>query len=475
MSRSRALLVSLLLIASAACSVPAGPAAAQSPAPSGSAAHRASAAPEPVPTAIPAVVAMDPVIHPDAAPEYRALWVDGFHQGFKSPQQVDTLIARALKGNLNALFVQVRKRGDAYFLRGVEPTATDISYPNHPSWDPLAYLIQKAHTANPPIEVHAWMNTFFVGQTSEVFQDNADWGNLKASGSNEGYGYLDPGVPAVRAYTQEVMLQVVRHYNVDGIHLDFVRYPDGGDWGYTKISLDLFNQATGRSGRPDPSDASWQQWRRDQVTAFVQGLHDAIQKVRPRVKLSGALIAYGNGPTSDAEFQSTRTYNDVYQDWPTWFRRGYLDIGVPMNYDRDSSPSQSKWFRAWTAWEKDLAKGHLLVGIGAFLNYPEDSFTQIRDALARSAAGNKPLGVAIYSYASTSVYGTDDFYLAPNDQGYLPRQPYTTNTDPQYLFNRAVQFNEWFFSALSAPTTYQDPALGTVATTPIYLKPAPIP
>src|ERR1700694_1985808 len=468
MFRSRGLLVCLLLIVSQGCSAAAGPVAVQSP----GATAAPSTAPDPVATALPVEAAR----HPDGTPEDRALWVDGFPQGFKSPKQVDTLIARAHKGNLNALFVQVRKRGDAYFQRGVEPFAGDIDYPNHPNWDPLSYLIYKAHTANPPLEVHAWMNTFFVGQTSEVFQDNGDqWGNLKASASNDGYGYLDPGVPAVRAYTQDVMTQVVRHYNVDGIHLDFVRYPDGGDWGYTKISLDLFAQATGRTDRPDPTDPAWQQWARDQVTTFVHGLHDAIQKIRPTVKLSGALIAYGNGPTSDAEFLTTRTYNDVYQDCATLFRKGYLDLGVPMNYDRDSSPSQLKWFRAWTAWEKDLGKGRLLVGVGAFLNYPEDTITQIRAALAPTAAGNRPLGVAIYSYASTSVYSTDDFYLSPNDQGYLPRQPYTPNTDPKYLFDRAVQLNEWFYTALSAPSNYQDPMLGKVVTTPIFLKPAPIP
>jgi uncharacterized lipoprotein YddW (UPF0748 family) len=472
MLRSRGLLVSLSLSLAVACSAPVGPIATQSPAPSPAVTGFPVASPTPAASPTPE----EPVILPDGSPEYRALWVDGFHQGFKSPKQVDTLIARAHKGNLNALFVQVRKRGDAYFLRGVEPPADDIAYPNHPNWDPLAYLIQKAHTANPPLQVHAWMNTFFVGQTSQVFQDNGDrWGNLRSSGSNDGYGYLDPGVPAVRAYTQDVMTQVVRHYNVDGIHLDFVRYPDGGDWGYSQIALDLFSQATGHTGRPDPTDPVWQQWRRDQVTAFVHGLHDAIQKIRPKVKLSGALIAYGNGPTSDAELHQTRTYNDVYQDWATWFRQGYLDLGVPMNYDRDSSPSQLKWFRAWTAWEKDLGKGRLLVGVGAFLNYPEDTMAQIRSAMAPTAAGNRPLGVVIYSYASTSVYGTDDFYLAPLDQGYLPRQPYAPSTDPQVLFDRALQFNEWFYTALSAPSNYQDPALGKVVTAPVFLKPAPIP
>jgi uncharacterized lipoprotein YddW (UPF0748 family) len=463
MFRSRGLLVSLPLIFALACSTTPAQVAKKIPVIS----EVVPADPTPVP---------EPAIIPTGPAQYRALWVDGFHSGIKSPKQIDTLIERAHKGNLNALFVQVRKRGDAYFLKGFEPAADDIANPGHPNWDPLGYLIQKAHTANPPLEVHAWMNTFFVGQTSEVFQDNGDqWGNLKYDGGNDGYGYLDPGVPAVRAYTQSVMLGVIRNYNIDGIHLDFVRYPDGGDWGYSQIAVDLFNQAKGLSGRPLPNDPAWQQWRRDQVTAFVHGLHDAILALRKTVKLSGALIAYGNGPKSEADWTKTRTYSDVYQDWATWFRQGYLDFGVPMNYDRDSSPSQFGFFRAWTTWEKDLAKGRLLVGVGAFLNYPEDTIAQIRAALAPTPAGNKALGVAIYSYASTSVYGTDDFYLSPNDQGYLPRQPYAPSTDPLVLAARAVQFNEWFYTALSAPSTYQDPALGKVATTPVFLAPAPIP
>jgi uncharacterized lipoprotein YddW (UPF0748 family) len=462
MFRSRGLLVSLCLTFSVACSANPAQVAKQVPIVAG------VGAPQPTPEA--------PII-PTGPAQVRALWVDGFHDGFKSPKQVDTLIARAHQGNLNALFVQVRKRGDAYFLKGVEPAASDIDYPGHPNWDPLAYLVQKAHTANPPLEVHAWMNTFFVGQTSAVFEDMGDqWGNLKFDGGNDGYGYLDPGIPAVRAYTEQVMSEVVRRYNVDGIHLDFVRYPDGGDWGYSKIALALYAKASGSAARPAPADPAWQQWRRDQVTAFVQDLHDQIARIRPQVKLSAALIAYGPGPKSEADWLHSRTYSDVYQDWSTWFRLGYLDIGVPMNYDRDSSPTQLGWFRAWETWEKDRqGKAQLLIGIGAFLNYPEDTITQIRAALAPTASGNQPLGVAIYSYASTSLYGTDDFYLAPQDQGYLPRQPYTPSNDPKYLADRAVQFNQWFYSALSAPSTYQDPALGKVATSPVFIRPAPLP
>src|SRR5258708_8522829 len=91
--------------------------------------------------------------------------------------------------------------------------------------------------------------------------------------------------------------------------------------------------------------------------------------------------------------------------------KGYIDFGVPMNYDSDWSPREARWFDQWLAFEKDSGFANRVVtGVGVFLNYPEDSLAQIRRAPAPSARGNQVLGVAIYSYASTSVYGTSDFY-----------------------------------------------------------------
>ncbi|TME18782.1 MAG: hypothetical protein E6I70_06950 [Chloroflexi bacterium] len=433
--------------------------------------------PVPVPSALPIYPAEEPT--PTAPPvplvgppQYRALWVDAFHDGIKTKAQVNTLIDRAHRANLNALFVQVRKRGDAYFNLGLEPRADDPALARRP-FDPLAYLVDRAHRANPRLEVHAWVNTFFVGKDSAVYQTHGDeWGNRTAGGDTG--GYLDPGVPQARTYTREVFVDLIKSYKVDGIHFDFVRYPDGGDWGYSPLAVANFNAATGKTGSPDPTDADWQQWRRDQVTAFVRDTYHALHLARPEIKVSGALIAYGKGPRNESEWRQTATYTSVLQDWYSWLREGILDFGVPMNYDRDSSPSQNGWYRLWNDFEKDRL-GKVLIGVGAFLNYPEDTITQIRQGLQATPGGNHALGIAIYSYASTSVYGTDDFYLAPNDQGYLPRQPYAPNPDPIVLANRARSFNTWFYTALSVASSYDDPVVGKVPTTPVFEKPAPIP
>src|SRR4051812_15855496 len=90
-------------------------------------------------------------------PELRALWADAFHDGFKSPAQVDALVAWARAANLNALFVQVRRRGDAYYVSSVEPGAEDSDLT--PGFDPLRYLLDKAHQGPQPLQVHAWIAT----------------------------------------------------------------------------------------------------------------------------------------------------------------------------------------------------------------------------------------------------------------------------------------------------------------------------
>jgi len=406
-------------------------------------------------------------------PQYRALWVDAFHDGIKSPAQVEKLVADAHRANLNALMVQVRKAGDAYFNQSDEPRAADIKGPA--DFDPLAYVIRLAHGANPRIEVHAWLNTFFAGQSSKVYLEHGDsWGNRADDGSAG--GYLDPGVPEVQVYTHRVFMNVARNYDVDGLHMDFVRYP-GSAWGYSPESLSLFKLETGAQSVPSPSDEAWQAWRRARVTDFVRDLHDDLKKENPAVKLSGALICFGNGPQTAAEWTGTAAYRSVFQDWASWLAKGYLDFGVPMNYDSDWSGLEKRWFDRWLNFEKDSGfSNRIVTGVGAFLNYPDGTLAQMTRVLAPSASGHRLLGVAIYSYGSTSVYGTDDFYRSPDLAAGLPRQPYGGGLKNEAaLAQRARTFNDWFVTQLSQPDYYRDVQLGWVQTVPVFTLPALVP
>src|SRR5919201_1872735 len=119
----------------------------------------ATAVPTPVPAASPS-----PFVAPAMGPpQYRAIWVDAFHDGIKTKKQVDKLIADAQRANVNTLIVQVRPSGNAYFNKSIEPRSSDPGLAPEP-YDPLAYVLEKAHAANPPLQVWAWLNTYAVSR-----------------------------------------------------------------------------------------------------------------------------------------------------------------------------------------------------------------------------------------------------------------------------------------------------------------------
>ncbi len=201
------------------------------------------------------------------SPELRAVWVDAFHDGFKTPQQVDDLVAWARAANLNALFVEVRRRGDAYYLKSFEPRTQDADL--QPGFDALQYLIERAHAGPQPLQVHAWLATLPIWDDctapplapSHAFNQHgpddgtgSTWLMLRDDGqawtgdNGQGIYYLDPGNPAAAQYTADVYTNVVRNYDVDGVHLDQVRYYEGDPtrWGYNPTSVARFNQAYGR-------------------------------------------------------------------------------------------------------------------------------------------------------------------------------------------------------------------------------------
>src|SRR5258708_16819133 len=102
----------------------------------------------------------------------------------------------------------------------------------------------------------------------------------------------------------------------------------------------MCREEAGGGGVPGPDDARWQAWRRGRVTAFVRDLHDDLKQKNPSVKLSAALICFGGGPASLSDWGRTSAYSSVFQDLADWLLKGYIDFGVPMNYD-------SHWIFRW--------------------------------------------------------------------------------------------------------------------------------
>jgi len=354
--------------------------------------------------------------------EIRGLWVDAFHAGIRSKQEADQLISDAVGNNFNTLFLQVRRRGDSLYSKSLEPMLEDPA--REPDFDPLGYTVDAAHQAG--LEVHAWINAMALWRdeppphdSGHVFNRHGptasgtdNWLTYLWSGSAKfpvGY-FLDPGHPAVTDHLVRVYLSVVSNYGVDGIHFDYIRYPEteerlpkGSPVGYNPVSLERFARFSGRQEKPDPGDEEWMDWRREQLTQLVRRIYIEAKAINPRIKVSASTIAWGQPPRSSSKFLETSAGRLVYQDWHSWMKEGILDLAVPMNYARETNPTVKEWFDGWILFEKRHKYGrHLAVGIGAYLNSNDSILDQLA-RVRRIDGKHRVEGVSFFSYANPSA------------------------------------------------------------------------
>jgi uncharacterized lipoprotein YddW (UPF0748 family) len=366
-----------------------------------------------------------PLVPAAAEPEeeqLRAYWVDAFGEGIYSPDQVRELVAAAKAAGMNAIIAQVGRRADCFCNRATWPR-THASVDPLP-YDPLQELIDVASVEG--IEVHAWMNVGTMWNLATPPPDPAhafnqhgpnpstgeSWLNVRADGAHRiGNNFMfDLGHPEAVDYIIEGMTSVAANYDVAGINLDYVRYPDynaslfANDWGYSETSIARFRAATGRDDVPEPSDVEFAQWRRDQVTNLVRRLYLSLYEVDSSVALSVNTVTYMYGPQEYGSWEGTAPYAGVLQDWRGWMAEGIVDLNVPMNYKRQWLDDQARMYRQWTESIQDSQYDrHALVGTAAYLNEVEDTLEQVELALSPSAAGNAAIGWSGYSYRNPTL------------------------------------------------------------------------
>jgi uncharacterized lipoprotein YddW (UPF0748 family) len=407
-----------------------------------------------------AAVRENPTRQPSA--EIRALWVDGFHAGIRSREEVAQLVTDAKRANINTLFVQVRRRGDALYSKSIEPPVEDPAYDG--KYDGLAAIIEAAHREG--IQVHAWINAMPIWRELPAPNDPRHVFNqhgLSKSGENNwltsnpqgemkfpvGY-FLDPGHPAAAAYLVEVYLNIVRNYDVDGIHFDYIRYPEteerptptrGAPVGYNETSLARFQRAMKRTDKPALDDPQWTNWRRRQVTQLVRRIYIESKAIKARVKVSAALIPWGKPPKGEKDFLDASPGQRIFQDWHSWLKEGILDLAVPMNYARENDNAVRNWFDGWIRWEKKHKHGRqLAVGLGTYLNPKEANLAQI--ARVRKPEGMQRVdGMSFFSYSS--------FFAAAGSRVSTQARASAANSDGLDYFTRGLP---------KAPAPFSQPA-----------------
>lgn len=361
---------------------------------------------------------VDPsAIAPPVAREFRGVWVASVanmdwpsRPGLPVAQQKAELIAildRAASINLNAVVLQVRPSADALYASQKEPWSAfltgQMGKAPEPFYDPLAFAVEEAHARG--LELHAWINPYrahFPADKSPISANHIARRRPDLVVKYGPYLWMDPGSSEVRAHTVSVVRDIVRRYDIDGIHIDDYFYP--------------YREHT-RRGReiPFPDDRTWRayrrgggtlardDWRRRNVDLLIEQLYKTVKDEKPWVKFGISPFGIWR-PGSPSSVRGLDAYTELYADSRKWLQQGWADYFTPQLYWRSSAPQQRydellHWWAAQNAFGRHLWAGNYtsrVMGEGA--NWPAaELLEQVRLTRADSgASGNLHFSMTVF-------------------------------------------------------------------------------
>jgi len=331
--------------------------------------------PPPPPLAMPCDAADTTCAAPELRREFRGVWVASVSNidwpskpDLSTAEQKAELLAildRALAQHLNAVVLQVRPAADALYKSSIEPwseylTGRQGRAPS-PAWDPLKFAVDEAHRRG--LELHAWFNPYRAkhpsakGPLSKRHIANTAPALVKKYGTHL---WMDPGESAVRKRTLRVVLDVVKRYDIDGVHLDDYFYPykertaDGTTEFPDARSWKKYQKSGGTLSRDD--------WRRENVNTLVRQLNEQIHKAKPWVKFGISPFGIWR-PGNPETIKGFDAYEQLYADSRLWWVNNWVDYFTPQLYWTIAKPEQS--FPVLMRWwgEQNATPRHLWPGL----------------------------------------------------------------------------------------------------------------
>lgn len=259
------------------------------------------------------------------------VWQNGYHD--RSTDENKEYLRDQLnvlqQAGCNAVIFQVRPQADAFYESKLEPWSrflTDGGKAPEPMWDPLEFMIEECHARG--MELHAWLNPYRVTTSksqrlpsNHIYYQHKDW-----FVTYDGKIYFDPGLPECRQFIVKVVQDIVKRYDVDGIHFDDYFYP------YPVSGLDFpDSRSFSRYGR----GKSRGDWRRQNVDQLIEAVHKAITNTKPWVVFGISPFGIWRNKSSDPNGSNTsglQNYDDLYADVLLWARNGWIDYLLPQLY-----------------------------------------------------------------------------------------------------------------------------------------------
>lgn len=310
--------------------------------------------------------------------ELRGIWIatvggiDWPRKGAPAEKQKADLVAqldKAVELNMNCIVLQVRPMADAFYKSEYEPWSEFLTgeMGKDPGYDPLQFAIDECHKRG--LELHCWFNPYRAGNTKM----KGPWDKhirgkrpdlVKQYGE---YYWMDPGEKDVQDYSINVIVDCVRRYDIDGVHMDDYFYPykvkgpDGKILDFPdEPSWQKYVKSGGTLGRED--------WRRQNVDKFIQRLYTSVHKVKPQVRVG--LSPFGIWkPGFPEQVKGLNQYDELYADARLWLQKGWVDYWTPQLYWLCGNPDQSypvllKWWMEQNIMDRNVYPGLFTSKIG---------------------------------------------------------------------------------------------------------------
>lgn len=368
----------------------------------------------------------------------------------KQQDELVEILDKLKAANFNTVLFQTRTRGDVLYQSSIEPYNSILTgkVGGDPGYDPLTFAIEECHKRG--MECHAWMVSIPLGNKKHVASLGKESVTKKKAAICVPYKneyFLNPGHPQTKEYLMSLVREVVKRYDVDGVHFDYLRYPENAP--RFPDGYDYKRYAKGRS---------LAQWRRDNITDIVRYIYKEVKALKPWVKVSTSPV----GKYRDTSRYSSRgwnAYHTVYQDVQGWLGEGIQDQIYPMQYFRGNH-----FYPFALDWKEQSNGRHIIPGLGIyFLDPAEGNWTldeierQMHFIRAQKLEGEAHYRVKYLMDNTQGLYDTleKNFYTAPALQPAMPWIDSVPPTPPTNL--RTEQLAEGYLLLRWNPATDNDP------------------
>ena len=382
----------------------------------------------------------------------RALWVTRWD--YRSRNDISRIVENARWAGFTDIFFQVRGNATTFYPSRFEPRAGELS-DTLDGWDPLLTATAQTHLAG--LRIHAWLNIFpgWRGlhppqNPHQLWNAHPEWflqlTNQNALSLNSHYVWLNPVLPEVQNHLKNIVLELARVYNLDGIHFDYFRYPGPGDF----PSDSSFSKLRRLFSFKNSTEADWDTFRRNQISHFLKMCRDSLRKENPTLILSAAIL--GDILLGQRVF---------FQDSPRWVAEHWLDWVVPMTYTPDTLQFRH-WLRNFSHFpRKAVLPGLMLKSVSD----TEKELSLIRNfgfsgfsffSYGSLFPNHQPNSLAFYLHTTFQNHSSDKLPPLNRDRGKLPYPenilfgmgefPLLSNERVRVLFSGSVAGQARFFT-----------------------------